>query len=272
MTFFDTKLVNKATVAQMVLTYKQAADEIDAAYARLKTAEEQLENVFGDGSFSTLTREYYDHDRAAEEVKQKIKRSAWRGLVDLLEIRKLLSIKRANEIDKRLDDPANLPKLELKAIYEMFSALVGSSGEFAREAVFEVYEFLRPRSQSYAAHYKTNQRYARVEIGKKVILTHIVEPYYLGYRVYYQREQNLIALDKVFFMLDGKGIPDGYRSPLVDAINTVGKVGNSGETDYFRFKLYQNSNLHLEFKRMDLVEDLNAVAGGMNLKPGPMQV
>ena len=269
---FDTKLVNKATVDQMVLTYKQATAEIDAAYAVLKEAERKLESVFGDGSFSTLTREYYDHDRAAEEVKQKIKRSAWRGLVDLLEIRKLLSIKRANEIDKRLEDPANLPELELDAIYELFSTLVGSSGEFAREAVFEVYEFLRPRSQSYAAHYKTNQKYARVEIGRKVIITRIVEPYYSGYRVYYQREQNLVALDKVFFMLDGKGIPDGYRSPLVDAINTVGQVSNTGETHYFKFKLYRNSNLHLEFRRMDLVRKLNAVAGGMNLKPGALEI
>ena len=66
---------------------------------------------------------------------------------------------------------------------EMFSTLVDSSSEFAREAVFEVYEFLRPRAQSCAAHYKTNQKYARVEIGKKVIITRMVEPYYGGYRV-----------------------------------------------------------------------------------------
>jgi len=268
MTFFDTKLINKATVEEMVFTYQQTVIEIDVAYAGLKAAEKKLESVFGDGSFSTLTREYYNHDRAAEEVKEKIKRSAWRGLLDMLEIRKLLSVRRAREIDNQLEDPANLPEIELGAIYEMFSTLVGSSGEFAREAVFEVYEFLRPRAKSYAAHYKTNQKHARVEIGKKVIITRMVEPYYAGYRVYYSHEQDLIALDKVFFMLDGKGIPDGYSSPLVDAINTVGKVSNAGETEYFKFKLYMNSNLHLEFRRMDLVKKLNAVAGGMNLKPG----
>jgi hypothetical protein len=266
MAIFDTNLINKATVENMVLTYQQTAIEIDDAYARLKAAEKKLESVFGDGSFSTLTREYFDHDRAAEEVRKKIKRSAWRGLLDMLEIRKFLSVRRAKEFDEQLEDPANLPEIELEAIYEMFSTLVSSSTEFAREAVFEVYEFLRPHARSSAARYKTNQKHARVEIGKKVILTGLVEPYWGGYRVYYSREQDLIALDKVFFMLDGKGIPDGYRSPLVDAINTVGKEGNTGETEYFRFKLYKNSNLHLEFRRMDLIQKLNAVAGGRNLK------
>ena len=271
MAIFDTKLINKATVEHMVLTYQQTAIEIDEAYARLKAAEKKLESVFGDGSFSTLTREYYDHGRAAEEVKKKIKRSAWRGLLDMLEIRKLLSVRRAKEFDEQLEDPANLPEIEIWAIYQMFSTLVDSSSEFAREAVFEVYEFLRPRAQSYAAHYKTNQKHARVEIGKKVIITRMVEPYYGGYRIFYSREQDLIALDKVFFMLDGKGIPDGYRSPLVDAINTVGKEGQDGETEYFKFKLYRNSNLHLEFRRMDLVQKLNVVAGGLNLKPSDSQ-
>ena len=268
MAIFDTKLINKAAVEQMVLTYQQTAIEIDEAYARLKAAEKKLESVFGDRSFSTLTREFYDHDRAAEEVRKKIKHSAWRGLLDMLEIRKLLSVRRAKEFDEQLDDPANLPEIELEAIYEMFSILIGSSIEFARESIFEVYEFLRPHARSSAAQYKTNQKHAWVDIGKKVILTGLIESYWGGYRVYHSREQNLIALDKVFFMLDGKGIPDGYRSPLVDAINTVEKEGNAGKTEYFKFKLYKNSNLHLEFQRMDLVQKLNAIAGGMNLKSG----
>jgi hypothetical protein len=40
----------------------------------------------------------------------------------------------------------------------------------------------------------------------------------------------------------------------------------SGETEYFRFKCCRNHNLHLEFKRLDLVEKLNAIAGGMRLR------
>jgi len=45
---------------------------------------------------------------------------------------------------------------------------------------------------------------------------------------------------------------------LVDAINTS---NGTGETEYFKFKACKNGNLHLEFKRMDLVSKLNQLAG-----------
>lgn len=49
-------------------------------------------------------------------------------------------------------------------------------------------------------------------------------------------------------------------TPLVDAIGTSGIKG-VGETEYFKFKCYKNGNLHLEFKRSDLVDTLNQIAG-----------
>lgn len=60
-------------------------------------------------------------------------------------------------------------------------------------------------------------------------------------------------------------LPDGYRSPLVDAINTTDSY--VVETDMFRVKCYINGNIHLEFKRLDLLKKFNAVAGGMSLNP-----
>ena len=84
------------------------------------------------------------------------------------------------------------------------------------------------------------------------------------FRVNLHLEKKLVAMDKVFHALDSKGVPDGYLSPLVDAINTS-ETGN-GETDYYRFRCYKNQNLHLEFKRMDLVARLNQVAGGATLR------
>jgi len=70
-----------------------------------------------------------------------------------------------------------------------------------------------------------------------------------------------MCIDKVFYALDGKGIPPGYNTPLVDAINNTPTSVGHGETEYFKFKCYQNNNLHLNFKRMDLVKKLNRIAG-----------
>jgi hypothetical protein len=72
----------------------------------------------------------------------------------------------------------------------------------------------------------------------------------------------------VFTALDGKGMiaKGSWQSKLADAINTTPVSVGRGETDYFRFKCYRNRNLHLEFKRPDLVERLNQMAGGMRLR------
>jgi hypothetical protein len=43
----------------------------------------------------------------------------------------------------------------------------------------------------------------------------------------------------------------------------------TAEIEYFKFRCFANRNLHLEFKRLDLVAKLNAVAGGMRLRSEP---
>lgn len=40
----------------------------------------------------------------------------------------------------------------------------------------------------------------------------------------------------------------------------------NGETTYFRWKCYRNGNLHLEFKRLDLLQTLNEVGGAGMLR------
>lgn len=67
----------------------------------------------------------------------------------------------------------------------------------------------------------------------------------------------------MFALLDGKPGVTTHQGWLADAICAAD--GGIGETEYFAFKCYGNGNLHLRFKRMDLVKKLNAVAGGRNL-------
>jgi hypothetical protein len=81
------------------------------------------------------------------------------------------------------------------------------------------------------------------------------------FRVNYQREPQITAIDGVFHLLDGKGVMKENRGPLFQAINASGRDGR-GETAYFRFKCFKNGNLHLEFKRLDLVKQLNGLAAG----------
>jgi len=64
-------------------------------------------------------------------------------------------------------------------------------------------------------------------------------------------------------MLDGKGTVKSHYGELCDTI--ADSKDGLGDTSYFRFKCYQNGNLHLEFLRPDLDERVNMIAGGNRL-------
>ena len=67
-------------------------------------------------------------------------------------------------------------------------------------------------------------------------------------------------------MLDGKGVIETYQGPLMEAIGKTA-WGQLGQTDYFKFRSYRNRNLHLEFKRLDLLAKFNEIAGAGLLAP-----
>jgi len=126
----------------------------------------------------------------------------------------------------------------------------------------------------YAAHPHFEQTNILDEVGegtggvtesnrRRVILPSKVEQNWAGngFHITYHCEQQLTAIDGVFHMLDGKGVMRENKGPLVKAINATDQTGR-GETEYFRFRCCKNRNLHLEFKRLDLVKQLNGLAAG----------
>lgn len=264
MTHLDSDIAVRNTIESQINAYHHAKELIEQGYGILAQAEKLLEGAFGEHyrDFDTVDGHY--HDEATKNILDKIKVSAWNRFVDLLEIRKTLSVKRAEELDRKLDNAKELPEITLQNVFDTLLTLTQNSRQFAEEAIREVYDDLRPRSTKYV----TNQKNASEHIGRKIICTHTLESNYRGgFSISYYRNQPLVALDNVFHILDGKVMRDGYQSPLIDAIQTSGSEGK-GETDYFKFKCYRNGNLHIEFKRLDLLKIFNAVAGGANLPSG----
>lgn len=267
MTTFDTDLAVRTTVDHQVTEYLRAKELIERGYGILAEAEKILEDAFGEHfrDFDTVDSNY--RGEPLKHILGKIKKNAWHRFVDLLDIRRTLSNKRADDLNKRLDCPDDLPEITVKNVFDTLLILVENSQQFAEESIREVYNDLRPRDPRHV----TNQNNASEHIGRKIIRGYSVKVRWgnSGYEINYYNRQHLIALDNVFHVLDGKVMKDGYQSPLTDAINTSGPDGK-GETDYFKFKCYQNGNLHIEFKRLDLLKIFNAVAGGANLKSGTL--
>lgn len=235
---------------------------VDQAYAILEQAEKSLRSVFLDAPgyrFSVIERNSTDvGTTASKAINAKLKKDAWAIIVERMELRRLLSIKRRTELDSQIEK-GELPDLTDENVLALFETSAAKVNTYLEEAVHEVFDYLRPPQ----SRFKTNTEF---ELGKRVILTWQVEKGWSRgkFRVNYHREKYITALDNVFHMIDGKGPIKSYHGPLYNAITD--SPNGTGNTDYFKFRCCINGNLHLEFLKPDLVAKLNAVAGGNRLR------
>lgn len=261
------ELIKTQTAEEMVEAYTIASKEIEEAYLILSAAEKRLNAAFGDyshyGRFETIPTNgsiRWNKDEPLElvdRIKDKLNRAAWQRIVEKIQIFPRMSTKRKEELVERLEK-GELPDLTVENIFALLNHYLQEAETIQIELIKEAFDLLRPRRDEY----KTNDKYV---VGKKVILSWMVEQQWTGggFRVGYYHQNDLVSLDRAFHILDGAPTPDAYDSPLTDAIST--SPDGAGETEYFEFKCYKNRNLHITFKRLDLVERLNAVAGGANL-------
>lgn len=260
-------LLKKQTVVELVATYEQAVVDIRRGFAIVAAAQDSLQAAFGESyklqvrdKFSRTSINFEKPDDSIAELKREI----WRLLVERLEIRRMMSMERTAKLDRQLERE-ELPEITVDNVVAFCRGIEEQLPSMIQEAVTEVFDWLRPRG----SQYKTNTEF---EIGKKVILTYVIEePWALSshFRVNHHYRKNLVALENVFSALDGRGtIAKGsWDSEIAGAIDqTPLHSGGRGETRYFRFRCFKNRNLHLEFKRPDLVEKLNQIAGGLNLR------
>lgn len=259
----STDLAIRETLPALVACYRSAEEEIRRAYALLESAEKRLQAGFQDVGcycFEVNPRDYCKVGvQAADMVMKTIKTEAWRVLVERMELKRVLSVKRRQELDDQLLKGDKLPDITEENIVAMMQENLASIDSYVKEAIHEVFDFLRPVGSGL----KSNSEF---ELGKRVILPQVVSPGYIkgSFRVAYRHEPELTALDNVFSVCAGHGTIKTYRGPLSDGISEC-KDG-VGETEYFRFRCCLNGNLHIEFKRPDLVARLNATAGGNRLK------
>lgn len=247
-------LDRRSTISELVRQYQEAEKDVRDGFALVLRG---LRALNEHTSFHNLDFEY------PNEVAKELRRKTWRTVVARLQMQKAMSIKAWAEFEKKLEheDP---PPVTVELIEGMVLGYRQSLPEMLEESVKEVFDWLRPRS----SEYKTNTEF---EIGRRVILNWVVD---IGWSnhwgVRHGREQHLAALENVFDLVAGVVRKDNASawSDLSLAIKACTKPGPcAGETAYFRFKGHRKGTLHLEFKRMDLVAKLNAIAGGARLKP-----
>ena len=271
------ELVEYRSAARLASVYRASVGrlmelvvEIGTECAKLKAAF-QDDYAFGVDVYFNGSQ-HHANVQAAEYLEDRMRRAAWGVLINKLGIRKIMSSKRQEELDREIHgerrwEPATatqLPKISEETIYEVLAGMIQSADEFMSEAIHEEYDFWRP--SRHCADYVRNSDF---KLNRKIIRPWMVERGWPGeyWRPTHGREKHITALDNIFHRLDGKGMPETHYGPLGSAIRTCGPDGK-GRTDYFAFRCFKNQNLHLEFLRPDMLERFNLLAG-RNRLPSP---
>jgi hypothetical protein len=272
-----TDLVSYTSADEMAAVYRDATAKIRAAIIELGEQSRRLGEAFqsesrydfGIGLNFRGNREGDCSEKTADDIIARMKLTAWAAIIAKLNIRRLMSSKRIEELDAALeigsrrhyssDQPRQQwPDLTTENIRGIAEGYAMSATEFLEEAVREEYDFWRPNRDSHDGHYKRNSEW---HLPRRIIRGWIVEGSYrreTPFRCNYSNQAHVTALDSIMHMLDGQGPVKEYKGELVSAIEM--SADGKGETKYFKFRCYKNRNLHLEFKRLDLLELFNQIA------------
>jgi hypothetical protein len=262
------QLATKLTITRLVNAYLQAETDLRQAFRLLGSVEQSLNDVFM--TESTIASRIHVHQRYhhqgmawndVEDALTELRRDVWRSLIQRLEIRGMMSEARWNDFHKRVQSADDVPPITMEYVMGFVQDMASQIPTMAEEKVVEVFEWLRPHN----SRHKSN---SEEEIPPKVVMTWMLDwsDWAPHYRLHWERSQRLIALQSVFQALDGKGhVVKGAYSDVEIAMR-LPDFNGAGETDYLRFRCFRNGNMHLAFKRLDLLARLNQIAGGRRLK------
>jgi hypothetical protein len=248
-----------AIIRENILTVWKQTNRINAAFPH--EGHRHYSGDFSVGFEAQHSHRYYgggDQMRDIDKLISHLSRTAWRRLVDRIGIKDLMSVKKRKEFEEQLEN-GELPEITAETIMAILFSMADQARDFVVDAAKEVFNILLPGQHGHRKKYKVN---SAIQIGQRVVLSWFVEEGWGNdkFRVTYGREGEVAAIDNMFHVLDGQAIIRDGRPPLIEAIRA--SESGVGETNYFKFRCYKNRNLHLEFKRMDLVKKLNALGTG----------
>lgn len=253
------EMVRSGLVAR-VEAYNRGLDSVIAAVETLRNVGKNMAQAFPGshvdfevGVYFNGTNHFWKYDDKVEkDLEKHYNRQAWSAAVNEIQVWNVMGVEDSRKLRKQLDE-GDLPEFTVDNVMSTIMGLSSRAKNFCENAAKEVFDFLTPSNSGL----KTNSSF---RVGKRAIIPYGVElKYGGGFRVSYSKDSRVRAMDAVFHMLDGKGPMKDGQGPLTKAID---EGTGSGETEYFKFRCFKNRNLHVEFKRLDLVKEINFAAAG----------
>ena len=263
-------LVPRDTVEAIVQRRNRALEKYAAAHDAIANASAALVDASKEASFmrreaSRFTVHQRDEERAflghiqlperdgyMATARRLTDTECWSHIVSLTGLERLMDKKAKDQMTQQLmKEPPEVTVDNVFATLEQFAA---DSGTIWRRGIAECFTNLDRRFRSHDGW----------KIGSRIILTRAFNDW--GSWNYHRNERDtLMDIERVFFILDGKRVPDNYAG-IVGAVEASRSGGmnprqSECESDYFKVRGFMNGNAHVWFKRDDLVKKVNKLLG-----------
>ena len=263
-------IVPRTTILQMATAWSHLKTTVERCCTEIIEAQKAANVAFDFGeegshyeafNFDDILRYRQGDIDRPETIVDQMRRRAWGAIFHKVNLRRLMGEADVRKLDENLAQ-GTLPEITMEAVLGVLADQADRAPQFLDRSVQEVFDWLTPQR----GYYATNRREA---IGPRVVISWACESGWGvkgRFRIRHNSEARFRQLDNVFSLLDGKGTVPSHYGPLYDAV--AESITGHGDTEYFEFRCHKNGNMHLRFKRLDLLEKLNAIAGGNHLASG----
>ena len=181
-----------------------------------------------------------------DEAIKELDRMYWRQSFDHTGLMQLLDAKSKEKFDRDLND--NPPEFTIENVQASFFDFAQNAEKMFDDGVVNVFRHLSNR-------YQRNDDF---KITERIVMTGMIQPRWSrGLQLAYGRSEDEINdIDRVFKTFDGVKHEPRFLS---NSINNAIQHGTKYEDDYFECRAYKNGNLHMRFKRMDLLDKVNLI-------------
>lgn len=200
------------------------------------------------------------HITAGDALKQTLRdvdAGAWRHLMNESGLRTFMDAEARRSWDATLYTD-KVPEFTFDNVKSTFVQLYGTRDEMFDRGVIACFRKL-------SWNYKTN---SPVKFGKRLVLTNMIGTHRYSHagrtvvQLFFYGSGRLDQLDdlaRAMHVLDGRPEPD-HRNAYSNVLSQRETGGEAAyEDDLFALRWFRNGNLHLTFKRTDLVERMNQI-------------
>ena len=218
----------------------QIVARVEDYYRSAESIDESLLQIFRSGLSSQSKPR-----SSLEEAIKDIDRDFWRTAFEQTGFMQLLDARSSQKFHQDLQ--AKPPVFNLANVQSTFLELSQTADQMFNDGILNVF-------RRFSNHYKSNDVF---KIAEKVVMERMLSMWSAGPCIDYGYSADQINdLDRVFKSLDGK---KHEPRALSIAMNEKFSKYEDFEDDFFRAKAFKNGNLHLWFKRSDLLDRVNLI-------------